>query len=155
MTTEALEQLVIDAEGSDTDATAEEEDVEKVGEDCEGTSAGTAFTASPKPKKTVMIEIGEEAYNTPIVYLSDNKKKQVLLKFPRSTLESSFQRNMRRTKFLENLLKNLGPDVEESTKWLLGALATKRDKLYEEFVRERGFITTQTKKMDAHSAAAM
>jgi hypothetical protein len=180
-TIEDLERLVVDAEDIDTGATAEEEDVEKVGEDCEGTSAGTAITAtdataeeediekvaencegasagtataSPKPKKTMTIEI-DESYNTPIVYRSNNRKKQVLLKVPRSTTESSFHRNMHRTKFLDNLLENLGTDVEESTKWLLGALAKKSDKLYEEVARERGFITTQTKKMDAHSAAAM
>jgi hypothetical protein len=51
---------------------------------------------------------------------------------------------MRRTKFLENLLQNLGPDVEESTKWLLSALANKSDKIYEEVAREKGFITTRT-----------
>jgi hypothetical protein len=82
MTTKVVERLIEDEEGSDTDATAEEEDeedVKKVGE------------ASPKPKKTVTIAIGEEMYNPPIAYRSDNKKKQVLLKVLRSTTESSFQ----------------------------------------------------------------
>jgi hypothetical protein len=118
------------------------------------TAVGTAITLSI-PKNTVTVEIGKEAYNTPIVYRSDNNKKQLLLRVPTSATKPAFQRNMRRTNFLDNLLKNLGPDVEASTKWLLDALAKKSDKIYEEVARERGFITTQTKKMDAHSAAAM
>jgi hypothetical protein len=114
MTTEVLERLVKDAEDSAEEE--DEEDVEKVGEDPEGTSAGTAVTASSKPKHTVMIDVGEESYTTPIVYRAGNKKKQVLLKVPRSTTELSLQRNMLGTKFLENLLQSLGPNVEESTK---------------------------------------
>jgi hypothetical protein len=107
MTTEVLKRLIKDAEGSaegedeeDVESAEEEdeEDVEKVGEDPEGTSAGTAVTASSKPKHTVTIDIGEEAYTDPIVYRAGNKKRQVLLKVPRSTTESSFQRNMQRTR---------------------------------------------------------
>jgi hypothetical protein len=136
MTTEVPKGLVKDAEGSVIDKDAqevedEEEDDEKVGEDREGTSAGTAViavTASSKPKHTVTIDIGEESYNTPIVYRAGNRKKQVLLKVPRSTTQSAFQRNLLRTNFLENLLQSLGPNVEESTKWLLDALANKSGK---------------------------
>jgi hypothetical protein len=82
MTTEVLERLVKEAEGSaeeedeedvesaeeedeeDVESAEEEdeEDVEKVGEDPEGTSAGTAVTASSKPKHTVTIDVGEESY---------------------------------------------------------------------------------------------
>jgi hypothetical protein len=50
MPTEVLERLVKEAEGSAEEE--DEEDVEKVGEDPEGTSAGTAVTASSKPKHT-------------------------------------------------------------------------------------------------------
>jgi hypothetical protein len=64
MTTEVHEQLAVDAEGSDTDATAEEEE-EDVEEDREGTSVGTAITASPRPKSMVTIEIGKEEYTNP------------------------------------------------------------------------------------------
>jgi hypothetical protein len=124
----------------------------------EGASVGTAissFTPTLNPKNTVTIEIGKEALNTPIVYRSNSNKDQILLRVPMCTTEQSFERSMQRTKFLKNLLENLGPDVEVSTKWLLTALAKKSGKIYEEVARERGFITTQSKKMDAHSAAAM
>jgi hypothetical protein len=40
--------------------------------------------ASNAPKKTVTIEIGKEALNTPIVYRSPNNKYQVLLRVPMS-----------------------------------------------------------------------
>jgi hypothetical protein len=121
----------------------------------EGTAVSAVVGTAIKLERKKTIEIGKEVINTPIVYKAENRKNQVLLKVPRSTTESSFQRNMQRTKFLENLLQSLGPNVEESTKWLLGALANKSDKLYEEVAREKGFITARTKKMDAHSAAAM
>jgi hypothetical protein len=65
MTTEVHEQLAVDAEGSDTDATAEEEEEEDVEEDREGTSVGTSITASPRPKSMVTIEIGKEEYTNP------------------------------------------------------------------------------------------
>jgi hypothetical protein len=55
MTTEVLERLVKEAEGSAEEE--DEEDVEEVGEDPEGTSAGTAVTASSKPKHTVTIDV--------------------------------------------------------------------------------------------------
>jgi phosphoribosyl-ATP pyrophosphohydrolase len=63
-----------------------------------------------------------------------------------STTESSFQRNMLRTKFLDKVLKKLGPGIEESTKWLLGALAKKSERLYEEVAREREFTTTKPRR---------
>jgi hypothetical protein len=94
MTTEVLEQLVKYFEGIDTDATDEDEDaeddVEKVGEDREGTSTGTAVTASPQPKNTVTVEIGE-AYKTPIVYQSgNNSREDVLLRVNINTVNASY-----------------------------------------------------------------
>ncbi len=62
---------------------------------------------------------------------------------------------MQRTDFLDSLLENLGPDVETATKCVLTALAKKSDKMYEEVARDMRFITSQTKKMGAHSAVAM
>jgi hypothetical protein len=131
---------------------------EKFLEDREGTSTGTAvaLTDSYRPLKNTVatIEIAK-AYKEPIRYQSGNSKAQVLLRIPMSSNESAFQKNMQRTKFIENMLQSLGPDVEESTKWMLSELARKNDKLYEEVAREKGYITSQTKKMDAPSAAAM
>jgi hypothetical protein len=128
----------------------------------EGTTAvpvfvGTAIKLSSpnEPTSTVTVEIGKEAYNTPVIYRSQNNKNQVLLRIPMSASLPSFQRNMHRTNFVDNLLKNLGPNTEEATKWLLGHLARTNSKIYEEVAREKGIITTQNKKMDAHSAAAM
>jgi hypothetical protein len=114
-------------------------------------SEGTAV----RPKRKLTIEIDKEAFNTPIMYRADNGKNQVLLRVPKSTTLPSFEKNMKRTNFVNNLLQNLAPDTEVATKWLLGELAKKHGKLYEEVARERGIITTQNKKMDAHSAAAM
>jgi hypothetical protein len=66
--------------------------------------------ASNAPKKTVTIEIGKEALNTPIVYRSPNNKYQVLLRVPMSGNLASFQKSMSRTNFLDNLLQSLGPN---------------------------------------------
>jgi hypothetical protein len=108
-----------------------------------------------KQKRKVTIEITKEIYNTPIVYRADNGKNQVLLRVPKSTTLPSFQKSMKRSNFVNNLLESLGPDPETATAWLLRELANKHEKIYEEVAREKGIITTQNKKMDAHSAAAM
>jgi hypothetical protein len=81
MTTKVLERLVMDADESEEED--EEEDVEEV-------------EKAPKPKNTVSIEIGQDAYTTPIVYRSDNNKDQTLLRVPMSATEPLFERNMRR-----------------------------------------------------------
>jgi hypothetical protein len=108
-----------------------------------------------REKRKVTIEIPKDIYTTPIVYRSANGKDQVLIRVPKSTTWLSFQKSMKRSNFVNNLLESLGPDTETATAWLLRELANKHEKIYEEVGREKGIITTQNKKMDAHSAAAM
>jgi hypothetical protein len=109
----------------------------------EPVSVGTAIEPSTqKAPKRKVIEIGKEVIDTPIVYRADNGKDQVLLRVPMSRTLPSFQKNMQRSNFVDNLLESLGPDTEVATKWLLGALAKKHGKIYEEVARERKIITT-------------
>jgi hypothetical protein len=121
----------------------------------EGTAVPAVVGTVIKWKRKKTIEIGKEVVNTPIVYRAENGKNQVLLRVPKSTNLNSFEKNMQRSNFVNNLLQSLAPTTEEATKWLLRELAKKHGKIYEEVARERGIMTTQNKKMDAHSAAAM
>jgi hypothetical protein len=110
--------------------------------------------------ENITLELSREDLLGAIPYTSlGNNTKQILLRIPSSSSAGSFARNMRRENFLDTLLENLSRDkdggTEQATKWLMTTLAKKNERLFTEVARERGFISSLSKKMDAHSAAAM
>ena len=104
------------------------------------------------------MQISADAINKPIKLKGGNNKDQVLLRIPKSGNSVSFDRNMRRHGFLDHLLENLTPpNVERKTtvEWLLASLAKKEDASFESVARDCDFLTSSTKRMDEHAAAAM